>query len=63
MMGGRAGLNEGIQRASPTQLAQVVQATGDPRQEAKLVQQTPRLQTERTVVMRDSGQLVIQEQQ
>lgn len=52
-----------VPHASPTQLAQVMQATGDPRQEAKLVQQTPRLQTERTVMMRDSRQLVIQEQQ
>lgn len=52
-----------VPHASPTQFAQVMQATGDPRQEAKLVQQTPRLQRERTVVMRDSRQLVIQEQQ
>lgn len=37
-----------VPHASPTQLAQVMQAAGDPRQEAKLIEQTPCLQTERT---------------
>lgn len=44
-----------VPHACPAQLTQIVQAAGDPGQEAELVQQTPRLQREDGGVRRGRG--------